>query len=155
MVDKWVLMTLINGLHDGETQQSVLSKVDEMNLEDTIVFVEAREVGRHSVKILSGGLTSSQVNRVNVQDTGTCSYCGKKAMVKTLTETSGEQTALPGVGCARNVSRRIISLTSVPEKVTRRKNLLKIHRRPLLGLIMSPSTQSRCWKRGSLARCPE
>ena len=78
MVNKWVLMTMINGLHDGETQQSVLSKVEEMNLEDTIVFVEAREVGRHSVKILNGGLTSSQVNRVNVQDTGTCSYCGKK-----------------------------------------------------------------------------
>ena len=78
MVNKWVLMTMINGLHDGESQQSVLSKVEEMNLEDTIVFVETREVGRHSVKILNGGLTSSQVNRVNVQDTGTCSYCGKK-----------------------------------------------------------------------------
>ena len=39
MVDKWVLMTLINGLHDEDTQQAVLSKVEEMPLVDTIVFV--------------------------------------------------------------------------------------------------------------------
>merc|ERR1711888_98879 len=45
MVDKWVLMTLINGL----------------NLEDTIIFVEAREVGKQSVKVLNGGLSSGQV----------------------------------------------------------------------------------------------
>merc|ERR1711888_98446 len=37
MVDKWVLMTLINGLYDGDTQQAVLSKVTELNLEETIV----------------------------------------------------------------------------------------------------------------------
>ena len=51
MVNKWVLMTLINGLYDGDTQQAVLSKVEELNLEDTIVFVEAWEVGKQSVKI--------------------------------------------------------------------------------------------------------
>ena len=64
MVDKWVLMTLINGLYDGDTQQAVLSKVTELNLEDTIIFVEAREVGKNSVKILSGGLSSGQVNTI-------------------------------------------------------------------------------------------
>ena len=63
-------MTLINGLYDVDTQQAVLSKVDELSLEDTIVFVEAREVGKHSVKVLCGGLTSSQVNRVQVPDQG-------------------------------------------------------------------------------------
>ena len=31
MVDKWVLMTLINRLHNGDTQQAVLSKVEEMS----------------------------------------------------------------------------------------------------------------------------
>merc|ERR1711888_561948 len=76
MVDKWVLMTLINGLYDGDTQQAVLSKVTEMNLEDTIVFVEAREVGTHSVKVLSGGLSSSQVSRVT-EDQGKCKFCGQ------------------------------------------------------------------------------
>ena len=38
MVDKWVIMTLINGLYDGDTQQAVLSKVEELNLGDTIIF---------------------------------------------------------------------------------------------------------------------
>ena len=69
---------MINGLHDRKTQQWVLSKVDEMNLEDIIIFVEAREVGKHSVKILTGGLKSSHMNRVNVHDMGTCAYCGEK-----------------------------------------------------------------------------
>ena len=77
MVDKWVLMTLINGLHDGDTQQAVLSKVEEMNLVDTIVFVEAREVGKHSVKALTGGLTSSQVHRVQDNAEGPCKFCGE------------------------------------------------------------------------------
>ena len=76
MVDKWVLMTLINGLYDGDTQQAVLSKVTELNLEDTIVFVEAREVGKHSVKVLSGGLSSGQVNNIN-HGQGKCKFCGK------------------------------------------------------------------------------
>ena len=58
MVNKWVLMTLINGLYDGDTQQAVLSKVEELNLEDTIIFVEAREVGKQSAKVVSGGLSS-------------------------------------------------------------------------------------------------
>ena len=76
MVDKWVLMTLINGLHDEDTQQAVLSKVEEMNLVDTIVFVEAREVGKHSVKAINGGLMSSQVHRVQDTAEGTCKFCG-------------------------------------------------------------------------------
>merc|ERR1711888_38070 len=70
-------MTLINGLHDGETQQAVLSKVEEMDLVDTIVFVEAREVGKHSVKALTGGLTSSQVHRVQDTAEGPCKFCGE------------------------------------------------------------------------------
>ena len=76
MVDKWVLMTLINGLYDGDTQQAVLSKVEELNLEDTIIFVEAREVGKQSAKVLSGGLSSSQVSRVT-EDQGKCKFCGQ------------------------------------------------------------------------------
>merc|ERR1712055_918702 len=76
MVDKWVLMTLINGLYDGDTQQAVLSKVTELNLEETIVFVEAREVGKNSVKALNGGLSSGQVNNVNY-DQSKCKFCGK------------------------------------------------------------------------------
>jgi hypothetical protein len=49
-VDKWGLMSLISGLNDDDTKQAVLSKVEEMTLDDTIAFVEARETGRNSVK---------------------------------------------------------------------------------------------------------
>ena len=48
-----------------------------MNLVDTIVFVEAREVGKHSVKTLNGGLMSSQVHRVQDNAEGTCKFCGE------------------------------------------------------------------------------
>ena len=79
-VNKWVLMSLIGGLNDEDTKQAVLSKVDEMNLDDTVVFVEARETGKHSVKILSGGLASGQVNRVQEQtaDQEKCRFCGRR-----------------------------------------------------------------------------
>ena len=81
-VDKWVLMTLVGGLYDEDTKQAVLSKVDEMPLADTIIFVEARETGKQSLKVLSGGLSSGQVHRVHEehsqQDQGLCRCCGKK-----------------------------------------------------------------------------
>ena len=44
-VNKWVLMSLNSGLNDEDTKQAVLSKVEEMTLDDTIAFVEARETG--------------------------------------------------------------------------------------------------------------
>jgi hypothetical protein len=54
-VDKWVRMFLVCGLNDKDTNQAVLSKVDKVTLDDTIAFIEARETGKNSVKILSGG----------------------------------------------------------------------------------------------------
>ena len=68
-VDKWVFLSLISRLNDEYTKQAVLSKVEEMTLIDTIAFVEARETGKNSVKILSGGgLTSGQVNEVKEKE---------------------------------------------------------------------------------------
>ena len=85
-VDKWVRMLLISGLHDEETKQAVLSKVDEMPLADTITFVEARETGKISMKILAGTNSSSQVNKVQGtnDDQRSCRYCGKKGHGKNL-----------------------------------------------------------------------
>ena len=82
-VDKWVLMSLISGLNNEDTKQAVLSKVEEMTLDDTIAFVESRETGKNSVKILSGGgLTSGQVHKVHEKEIGgdleNCKYCGRK-----------------------------------------------------------------------------
>ena len=61
-------MTLVSGLNDEDTKQDVLSKVEEMPLSDTITFMEAHETGKQSLKALSGGLSSGQVNRVQDKD---------------------------------------------------------------------------------------
>ena len=54
-VDKWVRMSLKGGLNDEDTKQEVLSKVEELPLDETLLFVEARETGKTSLK--SGGLS--------------------------------------------------------------------------------------------------
>ena len=55
-----------------------MSKVEELPLDET--FVEAREKGKTSLKILSGGLSSGHVNKVHeiVSPHDKCKYCGKK-----------------------------------------------------------------------------
>jgi hypothetical protein len=58
-VNMWVLMSLTSGLNNKDTKQAVLSKVEEMTLDDTIAFVEARETGKNSVNILSRGELTS------------------------------------------------------------------------------------------------
>jgi hypothetical protein len=63
-VDKWVRMSLIGGLNDEDTKQAVLSKVEELPLDETITFMEARETGKTALKILGGKLSSGQVNKV-------------------------------------------------------------------------------------------
>ena len=40
-------MSLIGGLNDEDTKQEVLSKVEELPLDETIAFVEPREIGKH------------------------------------------------------------------------------------------------------------
>ena len=62
-----ILLALVKGLYDGDTKSEVLSKVVQMNLEDTVAFVEAREIGRRVVQSLSGVPSSSQVNTFLIQ----------------------------------------------------------------------------------------
>ena len=64
-VDKWVRMSLIGGLNDEDTKQEVLSKVDEMSLDETITLVEARETGKTALKILGGTFTIGHINKVH------------------------------------------------------------------------------------------
>ena len=84
-VDKWVRMSLIGGLNDEDTKQAVLSKVDEMPLDETITFVEARETGKTALKILGGKLSSGEIHKVQQDraDQRSCTYCGKKGHGKT------------------------------------------------------------------------
>ena len=78
-VEKWVRLSLIGGLNDEDTKQEVLSKVEEMPLDTTVTFIEARETGKTATKILGGKLTSSLVNQVQERvDQRPCTYCGKK-----------------------------------------------------------------------------
>ena len=62
-VDKWVRMSLIGGLNDEDTKQEVLSKVEELPLDETIAYVKARETGKTSRTISSGGLSTIQQPR--------------------------------------------------------------------------------------------
>jgi hypothetical protein len=70
-VDKWVRMSLIGGLNDEDTKQEVLSKVDEMPLDETITFVEARETGKTALKILGGQVNKVQQDR---EDQRSCTW---------------------------------------------------------------------------------
>ena len=71
-----ILLALVKGLYDGDTKSEVLSKVVQMNLEDTVAFVEAREIGRRDVQSLGGGPSSSQVNTVLIH--GRCWRCNQE-----------------------------------------------------------------------------
>jgi hypothetical protein len=55
----------------------MLSKVEQMNLDETVTFVEARETGKRDFVYLSCGILASQSNLVQVQ--GTFWRCGQKA----------------------------------------------------------------------------
>ena len=86
MVDKLVRMSLIGGLNDKETKQEVVSKVEEMPLDETMVFVEARETGKSSLKILNGGLSSSHIMRMSPPVTS-ASTAGRRVMASTQAPT--------------------------------------------------------------------
>ena len=71
-----ILLALVKGLYEGDTKGEVLSKVTQMNLKDTIAFVEAREIDIQDVQLLVGGPSSVQVNAVLVQ--GKCWRWGQE-----------------------------------------------------------------------------
>ena len=78
-VEKWVRLLLIGGLNDEDTKQEVLSKVEEMPLDVTVTFIEARETGKTATNILGGKLTSTVVNQVKEKaEEKNCTYCGRK-----------------------------------------------------------------------------
>ena len=88
--DHEILNTLVKGLYDTETKEEVLSKEPQMDLNATILFIEARESGKRSAGALSGEtIASNQVNRTAVAAEGVskdllgaddktrCKYCGR------------------------------------------------------------------------------
>ena len=75
-VEPTILLALVNGLADGDTKGKILSKVKQMNLDESVAFVKAREIGKRDLLLLGEGPSSGQVNAVHVQ--GKCWRCGQE-----------------------------------------------------------------------------
>ena len=88
--DHEILNTLVKGLYDTETKEEVLSKEPQMDLNATILFIEARESGKRSAGVLAGeAIASNQINRtavaaegvaknvIEADDKTRCKYCGR------------------------------------------------------------------------------
>ena len=101
-VEPSILLALVKGQYDGDTKGEVLSKVTQINLEDTVAFVEAREIGKQDVQILGGGPSSGQVNAVLVQ--GNCCDVVRKATMAGHQPMSGRIPAKHSTQPVRNVA---------------------------------------------------
>ena len=55
---------LIKGLVDNEVREELLSQSPELNLDQSLAFIEAKEQGKRSHKALEGSVASSEVHRV-------------------------------------------------------------------------------------------
>jgi hypothetical protein len=55
-----ILLALVKGLADWDTKCEILSKLKQMNLDETMAFVEAREIGKRDH---SGRATASTGRR--------------------------------------------------------------------------------------------
>ena len=90
--DTFVKYALVKGLADGEVREELLSQSPELNLDQTLAFIEAKEQGKRSQKALDGtGLASSEVNKVTAYQQGkkedrldgietkkkACKFCGR------------------------------------------------------------------------------
>ena len=77
---------------DSEVREELLSQSPELNLDQTLAFIEAKEQGKRSQKALDGtGLASSEVNKVTTYQQGkredrvdstetkkkACKFCGR------------------------------------------------------------------------------
>ena len=138
-VEKWVRLSLIGGLNDEDTKQEVLSKVEEMLLDTTITFVEARETGKTATKILGGKLTSSQVNQVQEKmDLRPCKNCGQKGHGKSPNfETRMAKCPAHGKKCAKCQCEGHYAKVCKSGKGDKK---VDTPRRRLLAQTMSPST---------------
>ena len=90
--DKETIHCIIKGLADEEIRKQVLGVVDEMNLDATVRFVEAKESGRKAGKYLDSSeaevskvtgykahLKEQQLaERVKAEDEVKCRFCGKR-----------------------------------------------------------------------------
>ena len=63
--DKMILHALVRGIADEEIRENVLAKTEELGLEETIKFIEAKEPGRRStVQLSPRSLANIGVNKI-------------------------------------------------------------------------------------------
>ena len=62
--DTFVKYALIKGLVDNEVREELLSQSPELNLAQSLAFIEAKEQGKRSHKALEGNVASNEVHRV-------------------------------------------------------------------------------------------
>ena len=90
-MERLVKYALIKGLVDNEVREELLSQSPELNLDQSLAFIEAKEQGKRSHAALEGSVASSEVHRVSAyqqdkkeellggQDIKLkpCKYCGR------------------------------------------------------------------------------
>ena len=105
-----ILNTLVKGIYDVETREEVL----QMDLAATIIFIEARETGKRSTGVLSGGTPASgQANKATVVD-----------KESPLVEMSGRGVVQPGTKNVLDAARRATSKKSARAKRGRTRSEL-------------------------------
>ena len=62
--DTFVKYALIKGLVDNEVREELLSQSPELNLDQSLAFIEAKEQGKRSHRALEGNVASNEVHRV-------------------------------------------------------------------------------------------
>ena len=62
--DTFVKYALIKGLEDNKVREELLSQSPELNLDQSLAFIEAKEQGKRSHRALEGSVASSEVHRV-------------------------------------------------------------------------------------------
>ena len=99
--DTFVKYALIKGLVDNEVREELLSQSPELNLDQSLAFIEAKEQGKRSHAALEGNVASSEVHRVTAYqqdkrgelqggheaEQKPCKYCGRTG--------HGERPSLP------------------------------------------------------------
>ena len=63
--DKMILHAMVRGIADEEIREQVLAKTEELGLEETVKFVEAKETGRRStVELGTSTLANTAVSKI-------------------------------------------------------------------------------------------
>ena len=108
---------LIRGLGESDIQQDVLGHNDQdMTLEDTIRFIEAKEAGKRSQATLqnpSAATVSSYKQTDKDQHVVKCQNLENQAMVMSAIHRLGRKNARPGTKFVQSVTKGTTSPTSV------------------------------------------